>query len=180
LDSSVGEKTRMLRSARRLSLGDMARLTGVTKSMLSQVENNLTSPSITTLRKIGAALGVPLTVFFEDEPFEGRVVRKNARKKLALPASSVLYEMLSPGSRMLEFLSVTLQENAATSEDPLAHGGEESILVLEGKVTLILGSETVLLDEGDSMVFQGTIPHKIQNREKSPATVVMAICPPLF
>lgn len=177
---TLGEKIRVLRTARRMSLSDMAALTGITKSMLSQVENNLSSPSITTLRRIGAALGVPMTAFFEEGVFEGQVSHKATRKKLILAGSSVVYELLSPGSRMVEFMSAILPEGAATSDEPMPHGGEECILVLEGRVVLTLGGETIELAEGDSIGFDGSVPHRISNDRPETATLIMAICPPLF
>jgi transcriptional regulator with XRE-family HTH domain len=179
----IGERIAELRRRRNISIKELAEKTGVTSSLLSQIERGLANPSLNSLRALALALEVPITVFFQ-ESFNGKdlVVRKNKRKKLQLPDSDeVIYELLSPNaSKQIEFALMNIKPGVQSIEKPMAHTGEEAAIVLGGSIKLTLGEEELILNDGDSVCIPPNIPHKWQNIDKKDVMVIFAVSPPSF
>lgn len=186
-----GRKVRALRLERRMTLRALADAAGVSQSLISQVERGLASPSITTLRRMAAALDVPIAALFlgsgeasdgETDRFGNRlVVRRHERKGLRVPQSSVLYELLTPDlSRKIEFLWIEYGPGEASRPDPMFHAGEENAICLEGSVVVTIEGEEFVLSEGDSISFDSSRPHRVENRTDRRAILVSAITPPAF
>lgn len=187
----LGRKIRALRLERRLTLRALAEAVGVSQSLISQVERGLASPSITTLRRIAAVLGVPIAVLFlgSGEASDGEtdrlgnrlVVRREERKSLRVPRSNVLYELLTPDlNRRIEFLWIEYGPGDASRPDPMSHPGEENAICLEGSVVVTIEGEEFVLNEGDSISFDSSRPHRVENRTDRRAVLVSAITPPAF
>lgn len=177
----LGEKIRKIRSEKDMSLRDLAEKTGLTPSFLSQVERDLTEPSITSLRKISGALDVPIFFFLLEPDDTSPVIRKDKRKVLQLPESNLTYELLSPNlEKSMEIMVARLKPGAASCETPLSHPGEECIVVLEGTMEITVGSDTYVLEEGDSIYYHSAVPHILKNVGKSELVFLSAITPPMF
>jgi len=187
----LGRKIRALRLERRLTLRELAASVGVSQSLISQVERGLASPSITTLRRIAAALHVPIAVLFlgSGEASDGEtdrlgnrlVVRRHERKGLRVPQSNVLYELLTPDlNRRIEFLWLEYGPGDTSQPDPMSHPGEENAICLEGSVVVTIDGEEFVLNEGDSISFDSSRPHRVENRSDRRAVLVSAITPPAF
>lgn len=180
---NIGKKIQDHRKAKQLSIRDLAEATGLTASLISQLERNLTNPSINTLKRVSKALDVPLFSFFMDE---GRntplVVRSCDRKKLVFPSNSNLaYELLTPDTTgAIEFLLMTLAPGASSSEISEGHEGEEVSYVIQGAVNLLLEEETIALHPGDSVRIPPFRKHRWENTAAQAATVIFAITPPTF
>lgn len=182
-DVNIGEKIIEYRSQKKLTIKEVASKAGVTPSMLSQIERGLSNPSINTLKMIAKALEVPLFNFFkENKASEDLVVRKEKRVKLTLPENNnLMYEMLSPtSSGDIQFMSMSLTSNEATSEILMNHIGEEVAIVLEGKIDLELENEIITLNEGDSVKILPHMNHRWVNNYKEPSKVIFALTPPSF
>ena len=91
----LGTRIRAIRQARRLTLRDVAERSGVTESFLSQVERDVTSPSIATVQRIARALDVSIAQLFAEEPATGRVVRREARRRIDYPGLKAVEEFLT-------------------------------------------------------------------------------------
>jgi transcriptional regulator with XRE-family HTH domain len=187
----VGRKIRARRLEVGLTLQKLANAVGVSQSLISQVERGLASPSITTLRRIAAALDVPIAALFlgdEDGSHDesdglGRrlVVRRSERKRLHVPRSKIGYELLTPDlSRKIEFLWIEYEPGAVTHPAPMFHAGEENAVCLEGSVVVTIDGQEFVLDEGDSISFDSGRPHQVENRTEKRAVLVSAITPPAF
>lgn len=187
----VGRKIRVRRLDAGLTLKQLAGTVGVSQSLISQVERGLASPSITTLRRIAAALEVPIAALFlgDEVPSHGEtdrlgrrlVVRRHERKGLHVPRSKVDYELLTPDlNRKIEFLWIEYEPGAITHPDPMAHPGEENAVCLEGSVVVTIDREEFVLTEGDSISFDSGRPHQVENRTNKRAVLVSAITPPSF
>jgi len=116
-------------------------ITGVTSSLLSQIERGLANPSLNTLNTIAKVLEVPLFSFFTTSvTTKELVVKADKRKKMILPErENILYELLSPDlSGSIELALMQLTPSSDSSEELLEHDGEEVAFVLEGKVNLLL------------------------------------------
>jgi quercetin dioxygenase-like cupin family protein len=86
---------------------------------------------------------------------------KNERRKISLPSSNLVYELLSPDmNRQIEFLLVRLAPGECTSQEKIRHAGEECGLVLKGQLIVRWGDQSFELEEGDSIYFASNIPHR--------------------
>ncbi len=163
----IGSQIRNLRNQRELTLQELSDLTGLSKPNLSQIENNIVTPPIATLLKISTALGVPIGIFFQKSSQESNivVVRKEDRYGIAKgPHISHIgydYEPLAypKVDKNMEPFVVYMENRDADDIVFNNHKGEEFLFVMEGQVEFRCGDNTVVLDEGDSLYFDSSIPH---------------------
>lgn len=180
----IGSRVKENRKARGFTLNELASASGLTASYISQVERNLTEPSIASLRKIAGALKLPMYTFLDDEDKETFIIRADKRKKLLLPNSSVVYEFLSPtGATIsetpkLEVVMIRLDPKSWSREDFARHTAEECLVVIEGVLLLDCEEESYHLYEGDSAYIRNNIPHKIYNPGNTPAISISCFTPP--
>jgi transcriptional regulator with XRE-family HTH domain len=182
-DINIGEKIAEYRKIRKLSIKDLAELTDVTSSLLSQIERGLANPSLKTLKIIGKALGVPLFTFFSTPVITKElVVKANKRKKMILPdRENIVYELLSPDlNGSIEFALMKITPKADSSEELMEHEGEEVAFVLDGKVNLYLDDNIIVLSTGDSVRIPRCTKHKWENSYDKDTSVIFAITPPSF
>jgi transcriptional regulator with XRE-family HTH domain len=196
----LGLRVRELRRLRHLTVRELAERAQVSASMISQIETGRTGASVVSLRRIAAGLGVPLAEFFLNgdgarPPRRGRddggsprrpdhgpgavaVVRRNRRKRLQLPESHIVYELLTPNLRWsVEFLLVELEPDHPPVES-MAHTGQECAFVIAGTMHVIVGDEEYVLEAGDCICLDSSIPHRIENRGMEKLIQISAITPP--
>jgi transcriptional regulator with XRE-family HTH domain len=188
----LGQKIRALRKERKQTLTTVADGAGVSRSLISQVERGLASPSITTLRRIAAVLEVPVAALFLNDAAEqsngdidrfGRplVVRHDERKGLHLPRSGVVYELLTPDlNRKVEFIWIEYGPGDVSPSEMMSHPGEENAVCIQGSVVVIIEGDEFVLGEGDSISFDANRPHRVENRSDRRAVLISAISPPAF
>ncbi len=92
----LGEKIRSLRQKQKISIEQLSEMSGLSKGLISQIERDITGPSVASLWKISKALNVTMNYFFDEYDNFNQVVRKNERKKLMMRKGSRVYELLSP------------------------------------------------------------------------------------
>ena len=225
---AIGQKLRVARSNSGLSLRELAAEAEVSASLLSQIENGRTMPSVRSLHSIADALSVPITYFFpeddegetpereeeeekavptDEEPprkveltpsefrsneerdgfgarmfgeadypaIRGPVVKADRRAVIELEGG-VLWSRLTPGPEPgLEFLLIEYEVGASSGTKMSHHIGREFTYVLEGKLLLELGFEKYLLEQGDSVIFDSTTPHRLSNAGDVPMHAVTMI-----
>ncbi|HPJ20778.1 MAG TPA: cupin domain-containing protein [Clostridia bacterium] len=177
----IGEKIRRKRNELGMSMKMLAEKTGLTSGFISQVERELAEPSITSLRKIAEALDVAVFFFFTEEKNTGIVVRKDNRQSRNFRKSHLTYELLSPDlNRQMEMFMATLEPGAETCDEPLSHTGEEVTHVLEGSMWIQIGDDEYILEEGDTIYYFSSIPHRIVNNGDSMLRFISTITPPVF
>jgi transcriptional regulator with XRE-family HTH domain len=178
----VGLRIRELRTERGMTLTELARTSGLSAGLISQVERGLTDPSLETLRRVARTLDVPLfSLFREAEPDSGAaVVRRDRRMQVSSPHGGISYERLSPGSGKLELLEGTLEPGAASSERPWSHPSEECVTVLQGQLLVEVGTARYELAAGDSCYFDSRSPHRYVNPTERLTVFLVAITPPSF
>jgi transcriptional regulator with XRE-family HTH domain len=182
-ETGVGERLRAIRQLRRRTLKAVADRAGVSESFLSQVERGKASASIASLTRIAAALGVAVSDLFEPNgsPRKPRVLRKESRPSLAFGSLGRKY-LLTP--RPLEHLEIFVGEldpGGSTGDEPYTHGdSEELFMVLSGRVHIQLGDDVHELEEGDSIDYRSSVPHRVVNAGDSPAEVMWVISPPSY
>ena len=179
----VGERLRAIRRLRRATLKTVAERAELSESFLSQVERGRANASVGSLKRIAVALGVNVADLFEPNGAiqRPRVLRREARPNLAFGELGRKF-MLTP--RPLEHLQVIVGEldaGGSTGDESYTHGDSEELLViLEGVVSLQLGSELFELSTGDSIDYRSSTPHRLVNIGGDPAEVMWIISPPSY
>ncbi len=178
----LGTRIRSLRQARRLTLRDVAERAGVTESFLSQVERDVTSPSIATVHRIARALDLSIAQLFTPDADTGRVVRREARQRIEYPGLGAVDEFLTADtSGRLQVIQSTIDPGGGTGADPYTHElDEEVVVVLAGVLDLWVGDEHYVLRQGDAITYPSRIPHWNVNNGTDPATVLFCLTPPSF
>lgn len=181
-DLRLGQRLRQLRRTRRLTLRQLAERAGVTESFLSQVEREVASPSIASVQRIARALGLSIAELFTDGPSRGRVVRREARRRIAYPGLDAVDEFLTLGKDgRLQVIMSTIGPGGGTGDEPYAHDSdEEVVIVLEGSLELWIGDERYVLREGDAITHDSRLPHRNRNPGDVPARVLFCLTPPSF
>lgn len=127
---------------------------------------------------ISCALEVPAYYLLLESP--DPVVRRARRRKLGVPGSSMVYELLCPDlHRSMEVSLGRLSGGSTSSEQPIAHATEEFILVLQGCMAVELGPRIYRLETGDSMHHHGVVPHRCVAVGDEDVVFVSAISPPI-
>jgi transcriptional regulator with XRE-family HTH domain len=181
-DVDVGVRLRELRGVRRLTLRDVAERAGLSESFLSQVERGRASASIASLRRIADALGIGISDLFQPAgPARPKVLRRDDRPALAFGVLGRKLMLTPKPLHELEVFVGELEPGGSTGEEQYAHGdSEELFVVLRGSVRLELGDELHELDEGDSIDYRSSTPHRISNAGDGLAEVMWIISPPSY
>ena len=178
----IGATLRRLRLSRNLTQEDLADRCELSKGFISQVENNLTSPSIATLTDLIECLGTTLKQFFSESAQE-KIVYSGAdmfeKEDAELLRGSIVWLVPSAQKNRMEPMLVTLGPGGRTAEIP-AHDGEEICYVLTGRVTLMVGEIPHPLSKGESFCLHPDAPHYIVNPGKREARFIWTSTPPSF
>ena len=176
----LGEKIKALRLSCELTQEELADRCELTKGYISQLENDLTSPSITTLIDILSALGTDLKEFFSDGEEEEKIVF-NKNEFIEKVTNEYTLNWLVPNAQKnsMEPIHLKLNPGCATDED-FPHEGEEFGFVLKGEIVLVLGKRKVKVKKGESFYFTAKKVHQIINKSTSPAELVWVSTPPTF
>jgi len=183
----TGARLKAEREARKLSQRQLATAAGVTAAMISMIEQNRTSPSISTMKKILNGLNMQLAAFFaEDEAPAAQWHFTQSEFREVSPRSS-------PGKPTVRFLRIgqatdsellMLHEHyppgADTGPETYSHEAEEAGLVLEGRIEITVGGETRTLVAGDGYHFNSRQPHRFRNPGPDDCVMVSACTPPTF
>ena len=176
---NIGKKIKELRLQNDLTLEDLASRSELTKGFLSQLERNLTSPSISTLEDILEALGTNLSEFFQEDREEQIVFSK--KDFFVDTKDEYQIEWIIPNAQKneMEPIRVTIDPHTTLSED-MPHEGEEFGYVLSGRIHLHIGSHSQTVKKGEAFYFSAGKMHKIENRTAEKAVVLWIASPPTF
>ena len=178
----LGPRIRGLRQGRGFTLRELAERAGVTESFLSQVEREVTSPSIASVQRIARALDLGIADLFVDEPPLGRIVRHAERRRIAYPGLGAVDEFLTAGEGgRLQVILSTIEPGGGTGDEAYVHeSDEEVVIVLEGRLELWVGDEFHELETGDSITHSSRRPHRNRNPGPERAVVLFCATPPSF
>ena len=163
-----------------LTLQQVGEASGLSPAFLSQVERELTSPSVSSLASIARALSVSPSFFFPPPHGNGLLVRNYARQPFRMDDADVVYARLGGDfeARTLEPLHVTYPPNYVSEES--AHSGEEFYYVLSGQLVVCLDGEKHKLNAEDSMHFSSKHPHRLENPRDVPVQIIAVTTPTLL
>ena len=175
---NIGKRIKKIRKDKELTIKDIADRLNLTRSLISQIENNKVTPSIKTLAQIASILNTPITAFFEDIDDPNPVVRKSERQKLET-RDGVSYELLTRNvsCHKFEVLKSTFEEDG-TSGFHHKHSGEECGIVVKGKFRVETGDDEYTLGEGDSIYIDSSKPHRITNISDGESVALWINFPP--
>jgi transcriptional regulator with XRE-family HTH domain len=178
----IGSKIKRLRVRLGLTQEELAARTELTKGFISQLERDITSPSIATLMDILEALGTNVSEFFSDREDDG--VMTYAADDMFIKADeeagvTIRWLVTNAQRNALEPILVTLAPGASTEPDD-PHEGEEFGYVLSGVITLVSGEQKRKVRRGDAFYFRPTGVHYLINTGKSEGKVLWVSTPPSF
>ena len=201
----LGKRIRKERQQREWTLEQFSEKTGLSKSFLSQIERGNTEPSITSLKKIAAQFGYSVVNLFpngqgaqESWGYNNRsaeykignnfyskdvaVVRAGKRKRIALPGSNVVYDLMTPDmKRKLEVMYMRVSQGENSGEEPMLDSpGEKLCIVMKGVLELRVGEEVFQLEQGDSLYYPAHVPHSWWAIDGDNIEVIWILTPPSF
>lgn len=174
----IGAKLRARRRALKLTLQEVAERAGLSTGFMSQAERDIAVPSLTSLNRICAVLGITVQDVLPGSGPAPEATRHDARRKLSLKQESPLataYERISttfPGSVLN---GVIIREAPGYRSEPQSHEGEEIFFVLEGALTVELEGNRIELEAGDSLHFSSHRLHSTWNHTDS-ETAILHVC----
>jgi transcriptional regulator with XRE-family HTH domain len=176
----VGAKLRSVRVAFGLSQRALARRAGVTNGLISLIEQNRVSPSVSSLKKVLDGVPMTLAEFFTlDEASAPQMFF--VADELVEVGSEMVSKRLVAAQRSGRQLSIQYERYApgsATGDEMLAHRGEEGGLVIRGRVELTIGGSTRVLGPGDAYYFASQLPHRFRNVGREVCEIVSCVTPP--
>lgn len=175
----IGKKIRKFRKQNGLTLEELASRTELTKGFLSQIENDITSPSISTLNDIVEVLGMDMSTFFKDDRLEQIVFKKEDFFIDEKDDSKLTWLIPNAQKNQMEPILLELEKNAE-SDEIIPHDGEEFAYVLKGKVTLIYGDEKKIINQNETFYITGEEPHRLINEFETRVQVLWVCTPPIF
>ena len=187
----IGGRLKEVREAQGLSQRDLAGKAGLTSSAISQIEQNKSSPSVASLKRLLDAIQMNLSDFFST------VERQTAPKYfytrdefielspqergLGQSAARVSLRQLGDASRhALQVLHENYPPGADTGPELLAHDGEEAGIVVSGIIEITVADQIRVLNPGDGYLFDSRLPHRFRNIGDVPCVVISACTPPTF
>lgn len=192
-DFDVGARLKAIRKARKMSQRELATKSGVTNGLISLIEGNKSSPSISSLKKILSVLGMTLSDFFDAEQSGTDKFAFKFDELTEINPERVFQEGTADGlkavslrrigssfERTLLMLYETYEPGADTGPELYSHEGEEGGFVIEGELLLQVGDTTETLRAGDAYQFDSTKPHRFRNVGETRCVVVSACTPPTF
>jgi transcriptional regulator with XRE-family HTH domain len=178
----VGKQLKSIRTMKGISQRELAKQSGVTNAMISQIEKNQVNPSIGSLKKILDAMSISMGDFF--------TVNIEAEDKIFFSHDELVdigdnvISMLLVGSkkkgRKLALLREIYPPGADTGTDFMHHEGEEGGIILRGEIEITVGNQKKILRAGDSYYFETRTPHRFRNLSKVECELISAATPPTF
>jgi mannose-6-phosphate isomerase-like protein (cupin superfamily)/DNA-binding XRE family transcriptional regulator len=165
-----------------LSQRELAKRAGVTNGLISLIEQNRVSPSVSSLKKVLDGIPMALADFFTLD-LGGKPQVFFPREEMAnMGSANVELRLVGGrlGQRGMSILHERYAPNADTGEEMLTHAGEQGGVVVKGKIELTVGGESRVLGAGDAYYFKSSMPHRFRNVGREECEIVSASTPPSF
>ncbi len=182
IEHHIGNVIRLQRNSNHLTINEVSELASISSGMLSRIERGDVSASLDTLEKLAMALGMPMSLFFRDYDVpEGsaQIVKKGKGMQVVRRGTKKghSYQLLAyeqgPTKSFEPFL-ITM-DDASEVFPSFQHHGTEFIYILKGKIEYRHGSDTYILQPGDSLMFSGEVPHGPEKLIKVPIELLAII-----
>ena len=182
LSIDVGAHLRAVRTIYGLSQRELAKRAGVTNGLISLIEQNRVSPSVSSLKKVLDGIPMSIAEFFTLDLSASPQVFYRSDELTDLGDRSVALRLVAArrSNRAMSVMHERYAAGADTGADMLRHEGEEGGVVVRGRIELTVGGETRVLGPGDAYYFTSAIPHRFRNTGSEPCEIVSASTPPTF
>jgi transcriptional regulator with XRE-family HTH domain len=184
IEVMIGYRIREFRKARRLKLEELAKASGISKALLSKIENAKVGSPISIYSRITSALGVSLSDLFREEEEKGScaIIRKNERKRVSRGQAKHGYQFESLGHKwsntnLNPFLLTYLPRPKSAATPHFTFEGDEFIFLLEGELEMFYGGEIHRLNPGDCIFLNGRVPHGGRTAGKHKAVALLISIP---
>jgi transcriptional regulator with XRE-family HTH domain len=178
LNAVVGRNLKRLRTGRSYSLEHFAKLSGVSRAMLSQVELGRSVPTINVVFKIARAFGVPFSALLAaPDAHKARILRARESKILASASGAFSTRALFPfdAGRKTEFYELRLAAGGTEEADPHPPGAMENLVVARGRLEIESGDVRYQLGPNDAILFQADLPHSYRNLSDEEAVIYLVM-----
>jgi len=180
INENLGKRVKKLRGDRGWSLEELANVSGVSRSMLSEIEREKANPTLTVTFRIARAFGLTLQELIESAEATAskiQVIRASDRAQVYRSDKHHEIRTLSPLNleKDVEFYEVSLKPGGAIRSQPHFEGTREFLTVEEGAVRIESGTDAEELTKGDSGTYRADVPHAIVNTGKGEALVFLVV-----
>ncbi|MET0707218.1 MAG: XRE family transcriptional regulator [Tardiphaga sp.] len=173
---AVGFNLRQLRSAKGLTLDQLATLSELTRGYISLVERGLKTPSVAALLRLAAALDVNVTYLFDPNPTPAASYTLFRREQDAAPSQQGGFDLLAlAASRTQKRMEPFLIRPPLKLASRASHAGEEFLFVVSGSLAIKLDGDELLLEKGDCLYFSGETPHWLRSIGRQKAEVLLVV-----
>jgi transcriptional regulator with XRE-family HTH domain len=177
MNNLVANNLQLIRKEQNLSLDKLADLSGVSKSMLRQIEMGKSSPTVATLWKIANGLHIPMTALLREESSD--VILQKLKDGTPIKGSSDQFRLLSlipfDPKRAFEIYYLEIDPDASLESEPHNGNPEEYVFVTHGTITVAVGDEVYEVEQGRFLRFHANRPHRYQNIGTEVAKVINLI-----
>lgn len=178
---NIGHRIKELRLKNNLTQEELANRCELTKGYISQLENNLTSPSISTLTDILEVLGIHIADFFKENYEEKVVFKEEDYFEKEDESLKNKINWIVPTSLKFEMEPILIEiEPGGHSFKDEGHPGEEFGFVLEGTIQLNLGNKVYIINEGETFYYKANKSHYLENNSNKKTKILWISTPPMF
>lgn len=182
----VGQKIKALRTQEKLTLDGLAKMSGVSKSMLSQIERGLTNPTLGTLWSLTQSLGIDIASLLDDSESAGdtapeiTVTKAYETPEIQSADGLCALRILGPIDLVskTEWYDMRLEASGCLDSEGHASGTTEHLTVLEGVLNVRIGGKVQTIEAGDTARYQADVPHTIENKGQNQARALMLVLAP--
>lgn len=171
--SLIGERLRKIRAKLYISLEDAAKMTGVSKPMLGQIERGQSIPTITTLWKIATGLKTPLSSFLQENRSDYNFINIRGETPVTEDNGRMRAYTVFPYDpiRSIEVFYIEFDPECRHESKKHNDGVEEYILIMSGKLQLLIDGKEVIIQKDEAIRFRADVPHEYNNPFSEECTV---------
>lgn len=171
LNLIIGSKLKDIRNKRNLTLDEVAKLTGVSKAMLGQIERGKSNPTVSTLWKIATGLKVSFSLFIDENQEDLKVIHQKNITPIIEDSNRMLLYPIFPfdANKGFEIFTIELEPGCNHISTPHNDGVEEYIIVTEGEIELNINDKEYVLQKGNSIRFMANKTHTYKNTSENKA-----------
>lgn len=182
MDINIGERLRTIREMYGFSQRALAKRADVTNGIISMIEQNSSSPSIATLKKILDGFPLSLADFFSfGAPTQDKIIYR-AEELVEIGDKHFSYRQVGSNlkDKLMQLIHERIEPGADTGDEMLRHEAEEGGIVIKGQIELTVGGQVEILKEGDAYYFDSRLPHRFRNLGEEPCEIISSCSPPSF
>ena len=177
----IGKKLKATRLRNDMTIQELAVRSNVSSNMISRIERGLTTPSVEIIVRLANSFGMSINYFVEEAEKGSTIVhtKKGQGEPIFFFEDKHQIISLTQGLRDPNFTVFfdTIEPNCGSGDGGMVHSGEEFALVVEGTLEFIVDDERFVLEEGDSIVFKASLPHRWRNLHQGKTNVLWVVSP---